>query len=540
MRPEPLLLLMLALSFGLGCKNLVENVPPSGEATVLATGSEIAGANGLHVSPDGRLFVATVNGSELVVLDPDSGSVLERLSEGIDGPDDVAFNASGDYYWTSILTGEVAGRTASGERISAASLTPGVNPLTFSPDGRLFVSQCFFDDKLYEIDPKGVEPPRLISDQLGPGCGLNGMDWGPDGRLYGPRWFRQNVVSFDVDTGEMRVEAEGFAVPAAVKFDGNGTLHVLDTMEGTVVRVDGDTRNVVAKLPPGLDNLAFDASDRLFVSSFVDGAVWRIEDGGTPIELLPGGMSHPGAIVAVPKDDGLELLVADLHSVRGFDAETGASTFVERNILGVSEIGSVLSLSRDGDLLILVSFTDNAVRIWDPIAKRNVARFDHLAMPVSAVRYGDLLVVAEDQSGSVRVLDGGPKFALAVGLPAPTDLLTDGERLWVSDRELGQVLRIAEGGRAIPPIVEAEGLEAPEGLAFWGDRLLVREGESGRVFEIGRGRTPRLVARLGTGSPAAAPATPPSMALNDLVIVDDVLYATNEEAREVIRIDLAD
>ena len=540
MRPEPLLLLMLALSFGLGCKNLVENVPPSGEATVLATGSEIAGANGLHVSPDGRLFVATVNGSELVVLDPDSGSVLERLSEGIDGPDDVAFNASGDYYWTSILTGEVAGRTASGERISAASLTPGVNPLTFSPDGRLFVSQCFFDDKLYEIDPKGVEPPRLISDQLGPGCGLNGMDWGPDGRLYGPRWFRQNVVSFDVDTGEMRVEAEGFAVPAAVKFDGNGTLHVLDTMEGTVVRVDGDTRNVVAKLPPGLDNLAFDASDRLFVSSFVDGAVWRIEDGGTPIELLPGGMSHPGAIVAVPKDDGLELLVADLHSVRGFDAETGASTFVERNILGVSEIGSVLSLSRDGDLLILVSFTDNAVRIWDPIAKRNVARFDHLAMPVSAVRYGDLLVVAEDQSGSVRVLDGGPKVALAVGLPAPTDLLTDGERLWVSDRELGQVLRIAEGGRAIPPIVEAEGLEAPEGLAFWGDRLLVREGESGRVFEIGRGRTPRLVARLGTGSPAAAPATPPSMALNDLVIVDDVLYATNEEAREVIRIDLAD
>jgi len=33
---------------------------------------------------------------------------------------------------------------------------------------------------LYILDPDGIEEPRLISDQLGPGCGLNGMDWGPD------------------------------------------------------------------------------------------------------------------------------------------------------------------------------------------------------------------------------------------------------------------------------------------------------------------------------------------------------------------------
>ena len=34
------------------------------------------------------------------------------------------------------------------------------------------------------MDPKGINPPRVIFDELGDYCGLNGMDWGPDGRLY--------------------------------------------------------------------------------------------------------------------------------------------------------------------------------------------------------------------------------------------------------------------------------------------------------------------------------------------------------------------
>ena len=59
----------------------------------------------------------------------------------------------------------------------------------------------FLGTNLYELDPKGVSEPRLIADDLGPGCGLNGMDWGPDNRLYGPRWFVGEVVSFDVDSG---------------------------------------------------------------------------------------------------------------------------------------------------------------------------------------------------------------------------------------------------------------------------------------------------------------------------------------------------
>ena len=521
-----------------GCDASEPTARPDLNIQVLATGASISGANGMHFSPDGRLFVASVIGSELVVMDPDTGAVLERLSEGVDGPDDVAFNAAGDYFWTSILTGEVAGITAAGERVTAARLTPGVNPLTFSDDGRLFVAQCFFDDKLFEVDPAGVNPPRLISDQLGPGCGLNGMDWGPDGRLYGPRWFKQQVVSFDVDEGDMRIEAIGFQVPAAVKFDSQGVLHVLDTMAGSVVRVEGQRQTVVADLEPGLDNIAFDANDRLYVSSFVDGSVWRVNPDGEDVALSPGGMAHPGGIAAHQGPNGLELLVADLHALRTFDAATGEVLNTERNVLGVGELGSVLSVAVDGENLILSSFTDNNVRVWDPQRRRNLARIDNLQMPVSAIRYRDKLLVAEHMPGHVKVLDGGIASVMASGLKAPTALLTDGDRLWVSDRTAGQVLQIGAGGERIEPLIIADGLVAPEGLALWRGQVLVREGESGRVYRLGESG-PELLVTLGPGSPPASAAQPPAMVLNDIVVVGDMLYGTNELDRELVAVDLS-
>ena len=139
-------------------------------------------------------------------------------------------------------------RSPDGDTRIVAAPGVGVNPITFSDDGRLFVSQCFMDTRLFELDPQGVDEPRLIRDDLGPDCGLNGMDWGSaDGRLYGPRWFRGEVARVDVDSAELETVADGFEVPAAVKFDSLGRLHVLDSLRGEVIRLREDGgREVVA------------------------------------------------------------------------------------------------------------------------------------------------------------------------------------------------------------------------------------------------------------------------------------------------------
>ncbi len=72
-------------------------------------------------------------------------------------------------------------------------LSPGVNPITFSEDGRLFVGQCLLGDSSYELDPEGMKEPRLIAEGLelgvmqpsfAPSYLYNGVAVGPSGTIY--------------------------------------------------------------------------------------------------------------------------------------------------------------------------------------------------------------------------------------------------------------------------------------------------------------------------------------------------------------------
>jgi len=505
------------------------------ELEVIATGANIAGANGIHFGPDGLLYITSVIGSDLTVIDPESGEEVKRFTaaDGVIGPDDVAFASDGSFYWTSILTGEVAGFNAAGERVVAAQLPPGANPITFSDDDRLFVSQCFLGTNLYELDPAGVTPPRVIADDLGPGCGLNGMDWGPDDRLYGPRWFVGEVVSFDVDTGERRVEATGFTTPAAIKFDSQGVLHVLDTGTGELIRVADDTRDVVATLDPGLDNFAFDAADTPFVSSFVDGFIKRVNADGSITTLQPGGMAHPGGVAVI----GDTVWVADVHAVRGFDRETGEEIATQRNIVGVGEQGGSINLSADGDNLILTSWFDGDARIWDPQAEQRLAHYPNLAAPVAAVRYAGGLAIAEHMKGSVTLYGDADPVVLATGLLAPTGLHVAGDALYVGDRELGQIQRIASDGEALSSAeVVADGLEAPEGFLVTETGIVVVEAAAARVVHLDNAGNRRVLAEIPAGS-IGAPGLPPSQIFTGVAMdADGNLFITGEADRVLYRI----
>ncbi len=533
----------LAFFLAMGLSMLVTACSPDNDTTVarkpdltvLATGAGLAGANGIQFSPDNLLYIASVIGSSITVIDPDTGELIRRYdaTDGVYGPDDLDFSPEGSFYWTSILTGEVAGMTPGGDRIVAASLTPGVNPVTFSDDGRLFVSQCFFGTGLYELDPYGLQPARQISGDLGPGCGLNGMDWGPDDRLYGPRWFTGEVVSFNVDDNSMRLEASGFRTPAAVKFDRKGILHVLDTGTGEVIRLEGDTRTVIATLSPGLDNFAFDRDNRLFVSSFTDGFVKRVEADGSLTTLMPSGMAHPGGITLLAD----HIVVADLHALRFYDPETGEETSVQRNILGTGEMGGAINLSTDGENLILVSWLDNNVRIWNPASETMIERYDDLHAPVAAVRYGDGLIVSEYGSRQVVSLHGGDRDDL-FEFDSPAQLVVDRGNLYVADRIKGTIHLIGHDNELMEsPVLVAHGLQSPEGFAVTRKGFVVLEAATGNIVEVDAEGSRRHLASIEPGSPAATAEQPDSMIFNGLVMdPDGTVYLTGETTRKLYRL----
>ncbi len=497
---------------------------------LFASGAKISGVNGIHFGPDGYLYATSVIGSDISVVDTETKTIIKRYGpeQGVFGPDDIAFNDKGEFYWTTILTGEVAGFNTQGNKIIAANLGPGVNPITFSDDGRLFVAQCFYDDGLFEVDPLGIKEPRSIKEGLGPYCGLNGMDWGPDGRLYGPRWFKNEVVSLDVDTGEMRTEVKGLNVPAAVKFDSNGVLHVLDTAEGKVLKVQDGNLLTIANLLTGLDNFAFNDRDEIFVSSYADGSILKVNDDNTE-EILPGGISHPGGL-AVYKNS---LVVADIQSVRAFNIDDKNQEWVLRNIFRASPLGANTSAAALDEQVLLVSWVDNTVKILDPETGNITKSFEGLNIPVSAAKFNDSYVVALHGNSSISVLnDDGSLEILSNEFESPTHVIPYKNGFLVSDRNKGEIIEVASSGDTKTLV---SGLNSPEGIAVIEDVIFVYEGDTGEIKSI-ENKNISVIAKLSAGSPAASPMQPPSMVFNGLVAHEGYLYATDEMKRSIYKI----
>jgi hypothetical protein len=192
--------------------------------TTLDRGSALTGgANRIFFDRRDRPDLASVFGRDIVVMNRETFAILGRGPEnGVEAPGDLTFGPDGSLYWTSITDGKIGKRTPAGVTSVVANLSIGVNPITFSADGHLFVSNCFFGEGLYEIDPSGAGKPRPIFERLPRSpkgnCTRNAMDFGPDGYLYGPWWFNGVVVCIDVDAGTVPTVATGFQTPNAAKF----------------------------------------------------------------------------------------------------------------------------------------------------------------------------------------------------------------------------------------------------------------------------------------------------------------------------------
>jgi sugar lactone lactonase YvrE len=551
----PLVLVVLASCGDRPDRDVPEPVESEPAVEELARGSHFRGTNGILFGPDGLLYVASVVTPALAAIDPESGEIKTQwgMAEGAKGPDDLAFGPDGSVYWTDISFGDVVRRYPDGTTKVIATPGAGVNPITFSDDGRLFVSQCFMGDKLFEIDPEGAKEPRLISDQLGPGCGLNGMDWGPDDKLYGPRWFQGKVARVDVDSGKVETVAEGFGVPAAAKFDSKGRLHVLDSQRGEIVRLDtrSGAREVVGRVPPSTaDNLAFlprtatggeagaaadtIGDDRLFVSSFGDGFIVEVLDIEKTRTVIAGGINIPGGLALVSGAAGDILYVADFFALRGLDAWTGKEVYAAHDIIGFSPLGSSMTVAAHGERLITTSWFDNAVRVWDPKTDQAVASWTGLKRPVHARAFQDHVVVSEWDTGSVlRLSEADPesRTAIATGIATPAGLAGWGDDLYVADRDAGRVVQIVDQGEVLSPVREvARALAGPEGIEIADDGgLYVVEAEADRVtrIDLDSGQSSLIADGLAL-QVAPQGAFPSTMLFNGLAVSAQRIFVTGD------------
>ena len=531
---------LLAVLLCNGCQPLVVPKPEAGsplyQVEVFAKGAPLHTANGLYFGPDGNLYIGSVGGQEIVVMNPETGAIIKRLRQevGVTSPDDLTFGPDGSLYWTNLMTGEV-GRLAPDGTTTSQQVALGVNPITFADDGRLFVALDFFGDAFYELDPALVAPPRLLAEKLGY---LNAFDVGPDGYLYGPLYAQGKFVRIDVNAEPVKIEtlADGFTTPVAAKFDAEGQLYLLDQGTGEVLQFDVETgeRTVLATLPPGIDNLAFNAEGRLFVSHATQGNIFEVKADGTVRTVSPGGMTGPAGVALLTQHDTTMLYVANVMALNRFNAQTGEpGPAVGRN---------ALTVVADGENLLLSSWFANVVEIWNPATGEAVATYHDFAVPMNAMRFQGDLIVAELGSASVLRVNGADptqRTPLITNMTVPIGLAATADDLWVGDFATGQVLQLVANGEVLSkPVTVATNLAGPEGLAVTDDgHLLVVESGVQRLstIDLTTGQVTPIAEGLALGAPSW-PGLPPTASFNGVAVDGRTIYVTGDIDNVLYRI----
>ncbi|MDX5367307.1 MAG: hypothetical protein LPK88_12705 [Alphaproteobacteria bacterium] len=480
---------------------------PAYEMEAVTGPSPFHGIHGLTVTSAGKLLAGSVVGSAIYEVDRETGetSIFEGPPTGM--ADDIEEGPDGTLAWTAFLDGKVYARKPDGTLLTLAEGLPGMNSLAWTDDGRLFATQVFLGDALYELDPHGENPPRKIMEGMG---GLNGFDFGPDGKLYGPIWFKKQAARVDVDAGTLEVIAEGFATPAAVNFNSKGELHLVDTEAGHVYRVNIETgeKTLVAEVEPAIDNLAFDAEDNLYITNMADNAVIRID---TPTGSAETIVSGPLAIAGDIEISGGIIYIADLFSIRKFDIESGQVSEMAR--VWSSNIDYPLGISANGGQIAVAGLTAGAVQTFDQPSEESRALHHGFAAPADAIALDDgSVIIAEYARGAVIRVSGddwSDRTEIAAGLDGPSMMKLDGAGgLYVSENLGGKIRHIDLASGAMKTL--AEGLDAPEGFDIGADgRIYVAEVGAKRITAIdldsGGKATIKDNLPIGLAAPDSAP-----------------------------------
>ena len=524
-----------ALLLGAAACSTTPPPPPQaeyGEPAVVEGPLPYLGVHGLGIDPRGRLLAGSVVGQSLSLVDRESGAVRPFVGPPAGMADDVAFGPDGEVAWTAYLVGELRIRNAAGEIRTVASGLPGLNSLAYTEDGRLFATQVFMGDALYEIDRGGEQPPRKIIEGMG---GLNGFEFGPDGHLYGPLWFKGEVVRVNVESGEMDTVADGFRIPAAVNFDGQGRLYVVDSATGELLRLrpDSGEKVRVARLKPSLDNLAIDKqAGLLYVSNMADNSIQEVDlADGRVRDLVRTRLAAPSGLAMV----GDQLHIADTFAYRVMD--TGSGDIREVGRMWASHLEYPLNAWADEHVVVLTSWATGTVQVFDRASGEMTHGFHDFQAPHDALQLADgSLLVAELATGRLLRVSGEQgeqREAVVVALAGPAGMAFNADR---------STLFVTTAGGSVWAVNPADwskrrvrdGLAMPEGISVSAaGKLLVMEVGKQRLLEIDPvdGATRTLAEDLPVGLPALE-GLPPTGVFNDVVEAanGDLFFTADRDA----------
>jgi len=510
-----------------------------GEPQVLVAPSSFTGVHGLAVDGKGRLLAGSVVGYEMWEVDRNTGAAKVLIPAPEGQADDIAVGPKGELAWTNYLMGMVRFRESDNAPMKVlAKDLPGLNSLDFDRrNGKLYASQVFLGDALWELDVAGVAPPRLIAKDMG---GFNGFEVGPDGMLYGPLWFKGQVVKIDPANGGITVINNEFQIPAAANLDGKGNLWVVDTKVGQLSKVELATgrKTVVKQLQASLDNLAIAPDGTIYVSNMANNQIQAYNPATDALRTLTSGKL---AVPAGLKIDGNTLWVADIFGFREVNASSGDVLDVFRMHSATSEMEYPFALGVSTKQFALASWFTGTVQLIDRATRKTVKTIHGLKAPYDALPMEDGSVLyAEIATGNITRASGADYAATVVvasGLKGPVQMTLGRDGALYVTEAAGTLTRIDLATGAKTEV--ASGLALPEGVAQtpWGS-FIVAEAAAGKLTEIdlATGAKRTVADKLPIGLPAGPGMPPPYVVTGVAVGADGSVYFSANRNNAVYKV----
>lgn len=530
------------------CSGLIINsIPAEASAKkhykkeLLVPGCSFHGVHGVTFDADDNLYAGSVVGMSIYKVDTKTGKVSTFIGPVTGQADDLEFGPNGNLVWTSYLLGKIHTKDPNGDIQVLAEGLMGINSLAFKQDGRLFASQVFLGDTLYEVDLTGKNPPRKIIEKMG---GLNGFDFGPDGMLYGPLWFKGQIAKVNVDTGELSVVASGFKIPAAANFDSKGNLWVVDTALGEVVKVNVENgeKTVVAKVDPSIDNLAIDSNDNVYISNMANNGIYQIDTKtGKSRTVVEGKLSVPSGL-DVYTDNGIDTVyVTDVFAYRKVNAKTGQVASIARVHAADSHLEYPMSIRVNEKTAQLCSWFTSSLQVMDRKTGKTLEMIHDLKAPHDALALPEGgYIVAE--TGTNRLLKvsgehGKDRSVIIEDLAGPMGLTwADRDVVYMCEVFGGVVskININNGQKTII----ASGLKFPEGIDVGPDgNLFVSEVGNKRLIMIDPkdGTITEIAGELNIGLPPYPGLLPTQVPTGVAVSENGTIYVPSDLENSIYR-----
>lgn len=510
-----------------------------GKPEVFIPPSPFMGLHGLAFDAKDRLLAGTIVGNSIWEVDKKTGKAKIFIGAPMGQADDLAIGPKGELAWTSMIQGILRARTSDDAPIKdLAKDLPGINSLAYDQkNGRLYASQVFLGDALWEVDPAGAAAPRKIAEKLG---GLNGFEVGEDGMIYGPLWFKGQLVKINPGNGDITVIAQDFGTPAAANFDSKGMLWVVDAKTGDLVKVDPATgqKKIVAKLKPALDNLAIDKDDHIYVSNTSDFSIQEVNPTNGKVRTIVGTkIAVPGGLKL--SADGKELYIAGTFAFRSVNTANGNITEYRRMHNSDLEYSNAIGLSDKH--VLLSSWLFNSVQVIDRSTQKTRTFLRNFTAPTDALELADgSILVAEIATGNLVQANGSDwqtYTPVVKGLQGPVQLINAKDGVVYVTEAAGRITRVDPKDWSTK--VVAEGLALPEGLAQLPDgKLVVAEAAARRLTEVdpANGTKRTLAEGLPIGF-EAGPGMPPSYIPTGVAVdAKGVIYVSADRNNAIYRL----